>query len=1062
MASANGLINNNLVVNTLDGLTTVSTSGGIVDPSLYVKYIANTNDTDLSGYNITTSHVPTGTFDLTNKIYVDGSISAGAASTLAIVDLNYVRYTGSNSNTDLGSYNITAQNVAVGNSTTAGTLSFGAPSGYLPWKISTDSSGRLKFRTASGSTPILFSIDNVGNITTSQTVYASTAQFTGITSATPALALGVDGSGNLNTFTVPSSSALLNSNNTWGNGFTNNFNNALKTVNAPFTNNNPGINAESITAISPSTYTLVSGFWRFVSPSATSGSVQLPSGFTYGATANQKYILTLTGCSTNGTAPVIGTIYNATTSTTISDVSQTITSTAQTITITFTVGSVPSIIYISFSAGATNYYVQWSSLSITQANTEVVGALQLDSPIISNITQATGTSTNLAGGLLVNQTSMGVSASTFTQTGMPSSAPTSTLSYSAPTYTLTASGTFATWLGSATTYISGAKYYFSFGSMLGSQYIQLQIVQYNTAGTAFGYIGDNVYGIPSSSSTISGSFSAGAVGGYTGAIVFYFSPTIASQNVKFNTFSMYRADTSITGNEAVGGALTVAGGGTVNGTIQITNGVTPPSVGILGGSGDRLILFAGTSSAYPYSLGINAGTLWYSAPTSSTHNWYVGGNSCMALISTGVSFTTQNASGTNTTISKWRSNNTASEFNFYQQVSAGAYHALCQAGDFLMASMDVQNGISSTAGIVIAGWNQAAGIRIGTGAVQLNGTVNTNAGLNVNGDIVASTISVYGYGRVDNRAMNSKVTGGGLNQFAFGSWANDTSAPFADCIFMNNWVDGSGGNTNILMVNKGGFGIRQYQGAFGSSSTMTSYQDACMKGHGDDTQTYFTALGGTWGATLVVGSGTDKAGVNTAQVITTNGNLHFDGGNSYSIYYGYYANSRGTPNSHLFFGQDIEFMSDLAQQTNTYAYPVVMCGTRLCRSQAMMRMSYANNTIGWGGGVNIAYCFYRYNAQVSVKISGKLSYYVGGGGFAYPYIRLYSQSSGAVYYYSLQAYTNNTYNHMTFPFELVIYPASVGNTTGWFDVYVYNNGGCITDTGDQLWVNTEILPGGDY
>ena len=46
---------------------------------------------------------------------------------------------------------------------------------------------------------------------------------------------------------------ILNSNNTWGNGNTNNFNSALKTVNAPFIN--PGINAESITAISPSTYT---------------------------------------------------------------------------------------------------------------------------------------------------------------------------------------------------------------------------------------------------------------------------------------------------------------------------------------------------------------------------------------------------------------------------------------------------------------------------------------------------------------------------------------------------------------------------------------------------------------------------------------------------------------------------------------------------------------------------------------------------------------------------------------------------------------------------------------
>ena len=127
-----------------------------------------------------------------------------------------------------------------------------------------------------------------------------------------------------------------------------------------------------------------------------------------------------------------------------------------------------------------------------------------------------------------------------------------------------------------------------------------------------------------------------------------------------------------------------------------------------------------------------------------------------------------------------------------------------------------------------------------------------------------------------------------------------------------------------------------------------------------------------------------------------------------------------------------------------------------------MRLSYLNNSIGWGGGVNISYCFFRYNAYVSVKISGKLSYYVSGATRAYPVLRLYSQTSGAYYSYSLEAFTNNGGNHVTFPFERVIYPSEVGNTTGWFDVYVYNNGNCNTDTNDQLWVNTEILPGSDY
>ena len=71
MASISGLINNNLAVNTLDGLMTVSTSNGPVDPSTYVKYTGNTSDTDLGSYNIQTIHVPVGGGDLTNKTYVD-------------------------------------------------------------------------------------------------------------------------------------------------------------------------------------------------------------------------------------------------------------------------------------------------------------------------------------------------------------------------------------------------------------------------------------------------------------------------------------------------------------------------------------------------------------------------------------------------------------------------------------------------------------------------------------------------------------------------------------------------------------------------------------------------------------------------------------------------------------------------------------------------------------------------------------------------------------------------------------------------------------------------------
>ena len=69
-------------------------------------------------------------------------------------------------------------------------------------------------------------------------------------------------------------------------------------------------------------------------------------------------------------------------------------------------------------------------------------------------------------------------------------------------------------------------------------------------------------------------------------------------------------------------------GGTINGTLNCTTGIfnslsttsntnqAIPSVGNFGGTGDKLIISAGTSTSYPYSLGIETNSLWMSSPNS--------------------------------------------------------------------------------------------------------------------------------------------------------------------------------------------------------------------------------------------------------------------------------------------------------------------------------------------------------------------------------------------------------------------------------------------------------------
>ena len=63
--------------------------------------------------------------------------------------------------------------------------------------------------------------------------------------------------------------------------------------------------------------------------------------------------------------------------------------------------------------------------------------------------------------------------------------------------------------------------------------------------------------------------------------------------------------------------------------------VAAPSVGTYGGSGDRIILYEGTASAMPYSLGIDASTLWYVVPTSASYKWYTNTANTMTLDTNG-------------------------------------------------------------------------------------------------------------------------------------------------------------------------------------------------------------------------------------------------------------------------------------------------------------------------------------------------------------------------------------------------------------------------------------------
>ena len=213
----------------------------------------------------------------------------------------------------------------------------------------------------------------------------------------------------------------------------------------------------------------------------------------------------------------------------------------------------------------------------------------------------------------------------------------------------------------------------------------------------------------------------------------------------------------------------------------------------------------------------------------------------------------------------------------------------------------------------------------------------------------------------------------------------------------------------------------------------------------------------TWNALLVVGSGTDSSGASTAQVLSTDGNLHLDGGNSKAMYYGYYPNSRGTPNQHLFYGGNYTWDS-VPQATSIYDQLVMFSGNTFRRSQCVLKELYNNNSVAWGGGINLTYAFYNYNSFVQVLLTGKYSGYWTGSYTAQFGVRIYNQNSGVYYFFTFNTFTNNAYNHVTIPLT-----CNVGNTgIGWNDVYLYNISGYATDGNDQLLVNLLTLPSAGY
>lgn len=169
------------------------------------------------------------------------------------------------------------------------------------------------------------------------------------------------------------------------------------------------------------------------------------------------------------------------------------------------------------------------------------------------------------------------------------------------------------------------------------------ILKEGTATTypvSFGFSGlDLWYSVPAAvshrffinGSLITSIFSAGlSTTGYINA-----STNLRENGINISSKYLLLSGGSMTGQ--ITGVTTLNATTGIFGTLQTTNNinVAAPSLGVAGGIGDKLILYSGSVSTYPYSFGINNNELWYSAPLGASHKFYNNGTNILTLNSSG-------------------------------------------------------------------------------------------------------------------------------------------------------------------------------------------------------------------------------------------------------------------------------------------------------------------------------------------------------------------------------------------------------------------------------------------
>jgi len=589
---------NTFIPYTINGINPVT---GSINTANFVKYSANTSNTDLTGFDLITS----GTISAQNFAIPDNNSNSESWISYTVSTFGNLSTIGGLITTDITNGR---SMYFTGGVLGAPTFQF-ATLGNGGKVVCTDANGVMSTTINAGQlsyiTGLTSQAGGIGQQNTWTDIQVHNANVSTTGSAQfiqPYNAVSADISTLVNRATLDSAIAslgagILNLDNIWGYANTNNLNGGIKTIQNA-TQFNPSLDANSyfVTGVFPTTY-VFSANWIVNPVSGPTANIALDPAVFYFDT-NHKYVISFTGIF-GTSASWVGTVFNNSTSLTVSDASIAITTSSQNLSITFTAGSSNPTIYLRF-VGTTGT-LRWTNFTIKEVDVEIMGNLALSSQIDSNIVQSNGRTATLANGLKVNQTSL-ATATSLTTASLPAGVSASSLSGS---YTLTATAggtTFGMWLGSSFTYIAGAKYTFTFtGFSTNATATEAMILYTNTYTGGVGtFIGDYIVNVPITSSTVSGFFTATS----NNNVVWNFVSSASGRSISFTGFTLTRADTEIPANlyapritTATSIAMTTAGG-----TLTMASNGSTTHV-----SGDNSYAKYGPSASYPgFTLAVGA------------------------------------------------------------------------------------------------------------------------------------------------------------------------------------------------------------------------------------------------------------------------------------------------------------------------------------------------------------------------------------------------------------------------------------------------------------------------